>query len=351
MTVWFPSNSTHEKHHLSITINRWRRERSWWLTDTHIHVLPPAYLAALEAAGGDPSGYPTPSNWSVDGAIASLALTKSARGILSLSTPGIPIAGTGEEARKLCREVNLYMASIVKQHPANLGCFGALPDWRDVDGTLAEIDFIFSTQKAAFGVGFYTSYGDLLPGNSMFQPIWEKLESYKALTFMHPGVMDVQPLLIGDFLPQPIIDYPQATTRAAVDLVFSGVRSATPNVDVILSHAGGTLPFLAQRAWGSLLVSGIANEASVNSVEALAEFRRFYYDIALSTSKAQLDGLIASTDLSHILMGSDYPYAPAEAIAAGFAEFVAYTATQTKISAATLTKNAIELMQKHSPLM
>lgn len=46
-----------------------------------------------------------------------------------------------------------------------------------------------------------------------FQPIWEKLESYKALVFMHPGVMAVTPRLIGRFLPQPIIDYPQQTTE------------------------------------------------------------------------------------------------------------------------------------------
>jgi hypothetical protein len=39
--------------------------------DTHFHALPPAYLAAVEAAGGDPSGYPSP-DWSLDAAVKSM---------------------------------------------------------------------------------------------------------------------------------------------------------------------------------------------------------------------------------------------------------------------------------------
>lgn len=36
--------------------------------DTHFHAVPPAYGEAVAAAGGDPSGFPTPQ-WTLDGAI------------------------------------------------------------------------------------------------------------------------------------------------------------------------------------------------------------------------------------------------------------------------------------------
>lgn len=36
--------------------------------DTHFHALPPAYLDAVAAAGGDPSGFSTP-DWSIEAAI------------------------------------------------------------------------------------------------------------------------------------------------------------------------------------------------------------------------------------------------------------------------------------------
>ncbi len=49
--------------------------------DTHIHALPPAYVRALEAAGGDPSGYPSP-NWTLDATIESMDLFETSVGEL-----------------------------------------------------------------------------------------------------------------------------------------------------------------------------------------------------------------------------------------------------------------------------
>lgn len=320
----------------------------WYLTDTHIHAIPSDYAAALAEAGGDPSGYPTP-DWSLNGTFESLSLTNSARAVLSISTPGIPIAGTDQKARKLCRDTNRYLAELVKKHPKRLDFFGALPDWWDINGTLEEIDFLYSTQKVAVGVGFYTLYGDRLPGDPMFQPIWDKLESVGALAFMHPGVADINPFFISGFLPQPIIDYPQQTTRAAIDLVLRGVMSSMPNVDVILSHAGGTLPYLAERAWGSLAVPEIGGNTTVDPPEAKAQFRRYYYDIALSNSATQLNSLLLNTDSSHVLLGTDYPYAPAAGIAAGFAQYQKFSKDHTEISPEALSLNAKNLILKHAP--
>ncbi len=47
--------------------------------DTHIHALPPAYIKALEAAGGDPSGYPSP-DWTLDATIKSMDLMQTGLG-------------------------------------------------------------------------------------------------------------------------------------------------------------------------------------------------------------------------------------------------------------------------------
>jgi hypothetical protein len=58
------------------------------------------------------------------------------------------------------------------------------------------------------------------------------------------------PHQIASILPQPIVDYPQQTTRTAVDLVFTGTLRAHPHVKPILSHSGGTLPYLADRVCG-----------------------------------------------------------------------------------------------------
>ncbi|KAE8324435.1 hypothetical protein BDV39DRAFT_207922 [Aspergillus sergii] len=320
----------------------------WHLTDTHIHVLPPFYVAAVAEAGGDPSGYPTPE-WSLEGTLRSMRSVGSEKAVLSLSTPGVPVVGTGEKGRTLCRKVNDFLANITHEAPTHIEFFGALPDWRDINGTLAEIDYIFKTQMAAVGVGMYTSYGDMLPGDPTFDPIWERLNMYKALVFMHPGVMDVNPLFVAGALPQPIVDYPQQTTRAAVDLVLRGVRTRTQDVDLILSHAGGTLPYLSARASGSLLVPEISSVLNVTPLQVEAEFRRFYYDIALSTTKTQLTGLLLNTDTSHVLYGSDYPYAPALAIEGAKASYIAFAHDNPELSPDVLSQNAKDLLLKHKP--
>lgn len=332
--------------HAHGTEHRHELSDAWYLTDTHIHVLPPFYVAAVTEAGGDPSGFPTPE-WSLEGTLRSMESVGSKKAVLSLSSPGVPVVGTGDKGRALCRNVNDFLANITQEAGNAIEFFGALPDWRDVDGTLAEIDYIFKTQRAAAGVGIYTAYGDMLPGDPTFAPIWEKLNTYKALVFMHPGLMDVKPMFAAGFLPQPIIDYPQQTTRAAVDLVLRGVRSRTPDVDLILAHAGGTLPYLSTRASESLIVPEISNVANVTTAQVKAEFRRFYYDIALSTTKTQLTGLLENTDTSHVLYGSDYPYAPPVAIKGTKASYISFADDHPELGPDVLSRNAKDLLLKH----
>lgn len=227
-----------------------------------------------------------------------------------------------------------------------------LPHWDDVDGVLAEIDFLYTEQKLCSGVGIYTSYGGKLPGHPSFQSIWQRLQTYKALVHMHPTNVAIQPGFIGGFLPQGIIDFPQDTTRAAVDLVMTGTVRSCPDVDIILSHAGGTLPFLASRALGSLEIPFIVAKSGVESAQQAAEdMGRYYYDIALSTTPPQLGALLEVTDASRVLYGSDYPYAPMPSILkvnGGYNRFVEASPKGELIKPAVLRKNAIALLNKHS---
>lgn len=328
--------------------------------DVHFHALPPAYKAAVKAHGGDPSGFPEP-DWSPEAAITSMEAVGASLGILSVSSPGVPVTGAGEEGRRLARELNTYLGGLATAAEAPLagkfGFFGVLPDWQDVEGTCAEIDFLFAEQKLCSGVGAYTTYGDKLPGHESFKPIWAKLQAYGALVFLHPTSSDFQPRFIGGFLPQPIVDYPLATTRAAVDLVFTGTLRSCPDVDIILSHAGGTLPFIGTRAMSALAFPPIAAQAGVTEKEAVADFAKFYYDTALSTSAAQLSGLVefigsVGGDMSHILFGSDFPYAPPRMIKAvlqGYHEFLASGRPKAGVlRPEKLRANGIALLEKHS---
>lgn len=339
--------------------------------DTHIHALSPQYIEAVNAAGGDPSGYPTPE-WTLDATIESMnqintdigkqnkahakvvrLYAKLTPGILSLSTPGVPVVGTGKSARDLARSINEFFANSTTEptHNNRLGFFGTLPDWTDVNGTIAELDYLFQEQKLCNGVTAYTSYGGKLLGHQHFAPIWNKLQEYKALVFLHPGTLAITPEFIATALPQPIVDYPLATTRTAVDLVMTQTLRQCPDVDVILSHAGGTLPFVAERALGSLVIPEIETAIGYNAVQARRDFGRFYYDTALSTSPAQLRSLLDFADPSHIIFGSDFPYAPAAAINTMVIRYSAFVAKDDRgwmVSPERLRENSLALLKKHA---
>ncbi|OTB17254.1 hypothetical protein K445DRAFT_315893 [Daldinia sp. EC12] len=194
-----------------------------------------------------------------------------------------------------------------------------------------------------------TSYGERLLGDEHFKPLWESLEKYKALVFVHPVALDITPEKVGGYLPPQIIDFTHATTRAAVSLVVSGIITACPNVDIILSHAGGTTPFIAQRALDLLSDPTLQAQSPIDIVEAKHAIGRFYYDLALSTSTPQLKALLAFTSPSKLLYGSDSPYAPQNVIYEDLLRYAKFVASEEGkvIRPARLNENATALLEKH----
>ena len=80
-------------------------------------------------------------------------------------------------------------------------------------------------------------------------------------------------------------------------------KARTPDVKYVLSHAGGTVPYLAGRF-------GIIDEMNViRGAEARATaaetFRRLYWDTALSWGDPVLRDVVG---LDRVVFGTDYPY-------------------------------------------
>lgn len=317
--------------------------------DTHIHVLTPSYIKALDASGGDPSGWATPS-WTLEECVRFSDTIGASFSVLSVTAPGPAILGPTKEGRDLARALNDEVWAVCQQRPGRFGFFASLPDFNDMEGTLSEIRNIFGAEKKANGVVIMTSYGDKLAGDDAFRPIWDELNKHSALVFLHPSHVQITPEKIGGFLPQPVIDYPLATTRAAMSLLVSGIMTQCAGIDVILSHAGGAFPMLAQRGLGSLLSPAIAEQSKVNMLQAKSAADRFWYDLALSTSEAQLKALLATAPSSNIVYGSDFPYAPKLGIYAGLLQYSNFTrsAEGSKIGPQQLNENATRLLQKHA---
>jgi 6-methylsalicylate decarboxylase len=91
-----------------------------------------------------------------------------------------------------------------------------------------------------------------------------------------------------------------------------------------LCHAGGTIPFVAWRVaeissrqmtvapWDTQYPSRFMERhaRSVTAQDVLAQFRRFWYDTALSAGRQSLASLKEVADSNQILFGNDWPYCP-----------------------------------------
>ena len=271
--------------------------------DVHHHILPPDYVATvgddrigpLILAGRTPEWTPAMS-------VAAMDRNGIATAITSISAPGLWFGDTGESVR-LARICNDYAASIRLDHPGRFGVFACLP-LPDVDASLAEIEYALDTLKAD-GIGLLTSYGDRYPGDAAFQPVFDELNRRRAVVYFHPTNAPCSQCLPG--IPAATLDFPFDTTRAVVSLLYSGAFARCRDIRFIFSHAGGTVPFLAERIARLGARPGF-KEMVPNGV--LPELERLYYDTALSANWLAFRSLLELVTPDKVLFGSDYPFAP-----------------------------------------
>ncbi|KAL8792099.1 MAG: hypothetical protein Q9195_005274 [Heterodermia aff. obscurata] len=310
--------------------------------DVHHHVYPQVMRRVLEKAGGDPSGWYTPP-WSEqeDRDFSTSVGIKTA--ILSVTAPGPCIEKDRAKAAELARDCNEYCASLKKKDPATYGFFASLPSLFDTQASLSEIAYALD-HLGADGVTLFTRYGDgdAYLGHKDFAPIWAELSKRKAVVFVHP-THPVNTKLIHPSLPQPMFDYPHETGRTAMDLLVSNTLQDHPGCKVILSHAGGTLPYLIHRAATMLPVTPMS--VGKSREQLLAEASGFYYDLAISSNAATLGALYEVAEPGHVLFGTDYPNAPSQAIYQ-FTEFLEGFEPRREPLSSILMESALSLFPR-----
>ncbi|TGJ84783.1 hypothetical protein E0Z10_g3958 [Xylaria hypoxylon] len=285
--------------------------------DVHHHFVPPFYAQALVDGGGDPSGWTIP-NWTLEKDLEFNNEEGIAFTFLSITAPGAGIVPLEKQAA-FCRQANEYTAAICASQPTRYGFFASIPSL--LDPASAQEEIVYALDKlGADGITLYTRYGkgNHYLGHPDFRTTWDLLNERGAVVFIHP-THPVDTALVNSTLPQPMIDYPHETTRTAVDLITSGYVRSYPKAKIILSHAGGTLPYLALRPAAMLpyLPGNLAGRDQPNTAltdNFVEDARAFYFDTALSAAPLTLSLLKEFAKPGHVLFGSDYPYAPTPAI-------------------------------------
>jgi predicted TIM-barrel fold metal-dependent hydrolase len=277
--------------------------------DVHHHILPPDYIARVGDARIGPlilSGK-TPQ-WTPAQSIEVMDRHGIATAMTSISAPGLWF-GDRQATRDLARHCNDYAAGVRRDHPGRFGIFACLP-LPDVDASLREIEYAFDVLKAD-GIGLLTSYGEQYPGDPTFAPVFDELDRRKAVVFFHPTAASCCTCLPG--IPAATLEFPFDTTRAITSLLYGGTLARCRDIKLIFSHAGGAVPFLAERI-ARLAVRPEFKAMVPNGV--VPELQRLYYDTALSANALAFRSLLELVTIDKVLFGSDYPFAPEATTAA-----------------------------------
>ncbi|KAI0427792.1 amidohydrolase family protein [Xylaria sp. FL1042] len=269
--------------------------------DVHHHIVPPQ----LEGVDYGLKGMQLPE-WTAarDQAFSQSVGVKTR--ILSVSTPGVTFVSDPEESASVARAMNEHSASLRDSDPVSYGFFATVPSLEHTELVLRELRYAFDTLHAD-GVTLFTSYATPAGylGHSDYVPIWEELNSRKAVVFVHP-INNKATVYFDERLPTPAFDWPHETGRTAMSMILNRRLQQFPDVKIILSHGGGTLAALIKRA---SMISLPTFGAVMSAEDVIGQAQRFYFDIALSGSNEMLPLILGFAKPGHLLFGSDFPHA------------------------------------------
>jgi len=275
--------------------------------DVHHHILPDFFWRETNDSA-HPVGGIAPPVWDEASALAFMDDAGIDVAITSISTPGVHV-GDDARARRLARRCNDYAGELAMRWPKRFGAFATVPMW-DMREATAEIDYALGELKHQ-GVCLFASYGEKFLGDKQFDPVMEALNARAAIVFVHPALHPSSRMLE---LPWPgfMMEYVFDTTRAAVNLVFSGAVERFPRIRFVLAHAGGLMPYFAWRLSISPMID--ARLEQLTPADIYARLGRFWYDNALSPTAETLTCLNAVAPPNQIVFGSDWPFANARVI-------------------------------------
>jgi aminocarboxymuconate-semialdehyde decarboxylase len=244
--------------------------------------------------------------WDLDGRLDNLAR----RGVdLQLVSPSPRTISDHQRVIgvEVARLMNRATADLVKRGGGRLGGMGVLP--------LGEPDK--AADEIGRAVGEYGFRGACMPTSAAGAPldlpefahVWKTLEELGLLVFMHATTALARETF-GQYTLNTIVGWPTEVTVAATRLIFSGVLERHPRLNLVLSHGGGTLPYLGGRL--DLAYHAPKHEANPACRAHITKppsryLRHFYYD-TVNASPASLRFLIALVGADRVMFGTDFPY-------------------------------------------
>jgi len=287
--------------------------------DVFPHIIPVKYMDAVAKALNRPPRTQgrdqMPCLWDLDLRFRIMDKYEGLMQVLTLGmTAGMPEhADDTQKSVDLARLANDEMAELVMKYPDRFAAAVASIPLNDMDAALKETDRAIKDLKFR-GVQILTPIQDKPLDSPEFLPLYEKMAGYNLPIWIHPARSEEYP----DYRTEnksayriaSTFGWPYETTAAMTRLVFSGILEKHPDLKFITHHAGGMVPFYANRIAQFQDTDEMRRRGKHKeklSRAPLDYFRRFYADTAINGNTQALM-LAYSFFGDHLLFGTDMPY-------------------------------------------
>lgn len=288
------------------------------IIDFHNHFYPPAYLEAIQAGPSSikvtvdedsnpllhyPGDYNivVPGHRDVDFRAQILDKAGVDMQVLTMTTPGTHVESP-QRAVELARIVNDEFAAIMQTRGERFTALGTLP-LNDPQASVAEMERSWA-EHGFKGFQVFSNIDGVELTDPRFWPLYAKASDLELILDIHP-TFPAGVEAMSDYWLMPLLGFTFDTTLAAAKLVFSGVAERYPGIKWILNHAGGAIPYLAER-----LDRGYEafKECRAHISKPPSTYLKNFYFDAVNFDPQALQLCVDFAGAEHLLAGSDYPH-------------------------------------------
>ena len=312
------------------------------VVDIHTHVYPPSYIELLKKRSSIPYIRSFPPSTSLRLVILPAEDTEStSRGrpvgpeyyditkkidfmnahsidisVISLANPWLDWVASSE-ATRAAQLINDEVDGECGKFPGRLFAFAVLPLTGGKDVIVAEVRRLKDLKYIRGIILGTTGLGKGLDDPNLL-PVFQAIQVAQLPIFLHPHyglpstVWGERSNDYGHVLPLAL-GFPLETTIAVTRMILSGVFEIVPDLQVILAHSGGTLPFLAGR-----IESCIEHDNHLKEQGKLGPARKTVWDVlkknvyldAVVYSQVGLQAAVQASGEDRIMFGTDHPFFP-----------------------------------------
>jgi len=217
----------------------------------------------------------------------------------------LPPQSFGDQADlRLAQMTNDFNANLCSKYPARFKAFANVPLFhpsnaiKELHRAIDDLGFI--------GIATGTFISRVPLTSAEYLPFLAEVNKMKLPIHIHPS-LPIGIEVLRQYKLGGLLGFLFETTLTATKMVFDGVFEKFPDIELILSHFGATIPFVFQRVDDGF--KGFP-EIRENIQKLPSEyFKRFYYDTASSFTRSSFMCTYDFAGPEKLVFGTDDPYA------------------------------------------